>query len=553
MARKSKETMLAEKVKREQANSSYRAVAYIRLSNEDFRHKNNINTLYDQERFVTSYINVQGDLSLCEVFHDNGESGLSFQRPGFEAMIKGIRDGKYNCVVVKDLSRFGRNHLEAAYYIYKFFPQYNTRFIAINDDYDSLKGNKAIEDILLPIKNLINENYAREASRKIGISRRNTIDNGLFISAFAPFGYKKSKTRVGRLEIDEEVAPIVRQVFDMFVVQDMSTVEISRQLNDDGVISPAQYKVKNGISKNKRWANAVWNTHAVKIMLANPLYVGYLVLGKTRIDMYRNEPLRITKPEERNIVPNAHEAIVSAEVFEMAKRKLEKKKRGPTTEKKNVPYIFNNLYCGCCGTKLVKQYRIDSTGKVSLIFYSCPSDSRGKQTHCSFKKIYEDELSDVVFDSLQLYICMAVKNKKILLEGKSKTLKEFDEDITRYTHIIENIEVLRTNIFDDFVVNKISALEYNALVAGYDKKKEHYKELLKTTQEKRELFMDDMLERQSWINKLLQFEKEKRLTREMVDVLIQRINLLGDNKIDISYKFSNLFDDINLNGGVCVG
>ena len=166
MARKSKETMLVEKNKQEQITTMYRTAAYIRLSNEDFRHKGNVNILRDQEHFVTSYINAKGDLMLCDVFCDNGESGLSFQRPGFEAMIKGVVDGKYNCIVVKDLSRFGRNHLEAAYYIYKFFAKYNTRFIAINDDYDSLYGNNtALEDILLPSKNLINENYAREASR----------------------------------------------------------------------------------------------------------------------------------------------------------------------------------------------------------------------------------------------------------------------------------------------------------------------------------------------------------------------------------------------------
>ena len=297
----------------------------------------------------------------------------------------------------------------------------------------------------------------------------------------------------------------------------------------------------------------MWNTHTVKVMLANPLYIGYLVLGKTRVDMYRNEPLRITKQEERNIVPDAHEAIVSVEIFEMAQNKLEQKKRSPITEKRNIPYIFNNLYCGCCGTKLVKQYRLDSTGKVSLIFYSCPSDSRGKQTHCLFKKINEDELSEVVYKSLQLYICMAVKNKKELLDIKPKALKEYDENITRYTHIIENIEVLRTNIFDDFGDGKINGREYNALVAGYEEKQERYKQLLENLKIDREKYMNDRLERQSWVNKLLQFEKDNQLTKEMVDELIERINLSGQNRIEICYKFSNLFDDIMTNGGVCIG
>ena len=554
MARKSKETMLAEKNKQEQITTTYRTVAYIRLSNEDFRHKGNVNTLRDQEHFVTSYINTKGDLMLCDVFCDNGESGLSFQRPGFEAMIKGVVDGKYNCIVVKDLSRFGRNHLEAAYYIYKFFAQHNTRFIAINDDYDSLYGNNtALEDILLPIKNLINENYAREASRKVGISRRNTIDKGLFISAFAPFGYKKSETKVGRLEIDEEVAPIVRRVFDMFAIQDMSIVEISRQLNDERVISPAQYKIKNGISKNRRWANAVWNTHTVKAILSNPLYVGYLVLGKTKIDMYRNEPLRITKQEERNVVPNAHDSIVSDEIFEMAQMKLEKSKRGPITNKMNIPYIFNNLYCGCCGAKLVKQYKKDKTGNISNIFYACPSDSRGKQTHCSFRKINEDELCEVVYGSLQFYICLAIKNKKIVLNPKSKVLTEYEEDITRCNEIIEDIDTLRSNLFDDFGTGKITSDEYNALTEVYREKQERYKNLLESLEFDRENYIKNRLERQSWFNKLLQFEKDNRLTKEIVDAFIERINLSGDDQIEICYKFSDIFEDIIKNGGVCIG
>ena len=554
MARKSKETMLAEKNKQEQITTTYRTVAYIRLSNEDFRHKGNVNTLRDQEHFVTSYINTKGDLMLCDVFCDNGESGLNFQRPGFEAMIKGVVDGKYNCIVVKDLSRFGRNHLEAAYYIYKFFAQHNTRFIAINDDYDSLYGNNtALEDILLPIKNLLNENYAREASRKVGISRRNTIDKGLFISAFAPFGYKKSETKVGRLEIDEEVAPIVRRVFDMFAIQDMSIVEISRQLNDERVISPAQYKIKNGISKNRRWANAVWNTHTVKAILSNPLYVGYLVLGKTKIDMYRNEPLRITKQEERNVVPNAHDSIVSDEIFEMAQMKLEKSKRGPITNKMNIPYIFNNLYCGCCGAKLVKQYKKDKSGNISNIFYACPSDSRGKQTHCSFRKINEDELCEVVYGSLQFYICLAIKNKKIVLNPKSKVLTEYEEEIARCNEIIEGIDTLRSNLFDDFGTGKITSDEYNALTEVYREKQDRYKKLLEILEIDKENYIKNRLGRQSWFNKLLQFEKDNHLTREIVDAFIERINLSGDNQIEICYKFSDIFEDIIKNGGVYIG
>ena len=148
---------------------------------------------------------------------------------------------------------------------------------------------------------------------------------------------------------------------------------------------------------------------------------------------------------------------------------------------------------------------------------------------------------------------MAVENKKDFLDIKPKALKEFDEDVTRYTHIIENIEVLRTRIFDDFGAGKITGLEYNTIVAEYDKKQERYKQMLETAKVKKEKYMNDRLERQGWVNKLLQFEKEDRLTKEMVDELIERINLSAHNHMEICYKFSNLFEDIMSNGGVCVG
>ena len=263
--------------------------------------------------------------------------------------------------------------------------------------------------------------------------------------------------------------------------------------------------------------------------------------------------VRITKPEERNIVPDAHESIVSDEIYEMAQKKLEKNKHGPRSEKRNIPYIFNNLYCGCCGTKLSKQYRLDRKENVDLIFYSCPSDSRGKQTHCIFKKINEEELCEVVYESLHLYICMAVRNKKVYLNKKTKVLKEYEEDISRYTHIIENIEVMRTKLFDDFGADKINGREYNTLVSNYEEKQEHYSKLLENLKIEKEKYLDEIIDRQNWINRLLKYEKSDHLTREMVDIFIERINLFSATKIEICYKFSDIFEDVMSNGGVYIG
>ena len=249
----------------------------------------------------------------------------------------------------------------------------------------------------------------------------------------------------------------------------------------------------------------------------------------------------------------AHAPIVSDEIFEKAQMKLEKNKRGPITKKINIPYIFNNLYCGCCGSKLVKQYKKDKSGNVSHIFYACPSDSRGKQTHCSFRKINEEELCEVVYSSLQFYICLAIKNKKIVLNPNSKVLTEYEEDIARCNEIIEGIDTLRSNLFDDFGTGKITSDEYNALTEVYREKQERYQKLLESLEIEREKHIKDRLEQLSWFHKLLQFEKDNRLTKEIVDTFIERINLSGDNQIEICYKFSDIFEDIIKNGGVYIG
>lgn len=557
MARKSKEAM-REKENRSILNRvcMYNTVGYTRLSGEDVRHTNNVNTLKDQKLIVSEYIEHQDDMLLCDMFSDNGVSGMNFNRPGFEAMIKGIKEGKYNCVVVKDLSRFGRNHIETTYYLYKFFPEHSVRFIAINDGYDSLYPDKVHEDIILPIKNLINENYAREVSRKVSISKRNNIEKGLFVQKYTPFGYKKSETKRGKLAVDETVAPTVKRIFNAFVNKDMSVISIARALNDAEVISPAKYKYDLGIAKCKSWENAVWSAETVRNILRNQVYIGSMVLGKSRTEMYKNEKTKMLERDKWTVIPDSHEAIISTELFNRAQEKLKSKSTGSVKKKHDVNYIFNNLYCGCCGLKLAKKYELNKSGNVSTILYYCPANVKGKQTGCSFKRIYQNRLKNIVFTSLRNYILSVDDIYEICCKAKQVKLNEIENSIKKYMYELDTLKSLQTKTFDEWMNGSIDDKEYKMILDSYiSKSKQCNVFLSEATQNKKEM-KRQLKKCKEWIDRLGSYKDEVELTKEMSDVFIDRIVFYNQKSLEIFFKFRDVFEDAQMaekSGGITIG
>lgn len=559
MARKSKEAMREkENMLNPNAGFQYDTVGYTRVSGEDIRHINNINTLKDQQLIVSEFIGNQSDLILRDMFFDNGVSGMSFNRPGFEEMIKCIKEGKYNCVVVKDLSRFGRNHIETAYYLYQFFPQYGVRFIAINDGYDSLNPGKADEDIILPIKNLINENYAREVSRKVSISKRNNIEKGLFVQKYTPFGYKKSETERGKLIVDEKVAPIVERIFHTFVNENMSMLSISRTLNEEGIISPAKYKYNSGVAKCKKWENAVWSVETVRNILHNQVYIGSMVLGKSRTEMYKNEKTKTLPQDEWTVIPNSHEAIIPIELFRLAQEKLSSRAGNCFAKKRDVEvdYIFNNLYCGCCGLKLVKKYELNKSKHISTILYYCPAHSKGKQTDCSFKRIYQNRLKEIVFILLRNYISSADDIYEKCCNAEQERLDEIEKSINTYTYKLNTLKHLQTTAFDELMTGSIDDKTYKTIMKSYTNRVEQCNiRLSEITQTKKEL-KREFKRCKEWVEKLIAYKDEIELTREMADVFVDKVVFYNQKSLEIFFKFSDVFGNIQVtepSGGITNG
>ena len=268
----------------EPAARIYKAAGYIRLSVEDGG-KPGADTLEGQKALIRGFISQQPDMELVGLFCDNGKTGTDFARPQFEQMMELVRRGKADCLVVKDLSRFGRNYKETGNYLERIFPFLGVRFVAINDAFDTLSAERTQEGYIVPLKNLINEVYSKDISRKSGTALQTKQLSGDFIGAWAPYGYDKDPANKNHLIVNEKTAPVVRQIF-RWRAEGVSVVQIGRRLNEAGIPSPSAYLYETGAVKTEKYKNAPWYTTTVKSILSRPVYLGHMVQGRKRQSFY---------------------------------------------------------------------------------------------------------------------------------------------------------------------------------------------------------------------------------------------------------------------------
>ena len=292
------------------------AAIYVRLSKDD-GDKEESDSISNQKELIKDYLKSKSEVQIVSVHVDDGFSGVDFNRPAFLEMMEEIRTGKVNCVVVKDLSRFGRNYIEAGKYIQKVFPFLGVRFIAINDHYDSAEGSSITDNIMIPFKNLINDSYCRDSSIKIRSQLEIKRKKGDFIGSFAAYGYRKAENEKHKLVIDEYAADIVRDIFK-WKLEGMSQQGIATRLNELGILSPLEYKRSLGQKYKTTFKvkqQALWSAVAVRRILTNELYLGVLEQGKRTTPNYKVKN-RVDRPKEEWVrVDNAHEPIITMELF----------------------------------------------------------------------------------------------------------------------------------------------------------------------------------------------------------------------------------------------
>lgn len=371
----------------------YQVAMYLRLSRED----KESNSISSQRTLIENFIQTQKDMKIYDIYVDDGWSGIHFNRPGFLSMMKAIEEGKVNCVIVKDLSRLGRDYIEVGKLIQKTFPAFFVRFIAINDNFDSLNADFNERDLMIPVKNFINDFYCRDISKKVRSSQKIKREKGEFIGSFPMYGYKRDEENRHHLVADKEATCIVKNIFQ-WKIEGYSPGAIAKKLNNLGVLSPYAYKKDKREHYFSGFVNGEktkWSQVTVRRILQDETYLGTLVQGKTGKINYKMKKTQAKDKKEWVRVPYMHDPLISREDFELVERLLLTDCRSPGKE--NPSYKFSGfLYCGDCREQMHRRKNPCKAG--DKIYYICGTYNRGKG--CSRHSISEEILEQKLLDQM---------------------------------------------------------------------------------------------------------------------------------------------------------
>ncbi len=455
-------------------------------------------------------------------------------------MIQDIKDNRINCVIVKDLSRFGRNYIEVGKYIERLFPLLGVRFIAINDSYDSADDTAASNNIIVPFKNLINDAYCRDISIKIRSHLEVKRKRGEFIGAFTVYGYMRGADK-NKLIVDSYAAGIVKEIFRM-KMDGMSQQAIADELNRMGVLSPAEYKKEQGSGYKavfQTHSKAKWSAMAVMRILTNEIYTGTLIQGKESSPNYKVKVRQKKPKEEWNRVENAHEAIISKADFEVISDILQKDTR-VSVGKSQVSLYSGFLVCADCGCSIVRKKAC--SGSMEYIYYVCSGNRKNKEV-CSNHRISENALNLAVTKTLRLhlkYLLDLQESIQYIRESSSHSdkVEVLVLQLGKRKEEIEKHKRLKLECYEDYKNGLISQEEYLLFKQGLENRIEETQKAVTELGKKKRLLLDGRYERESWLEELLT-NKDFEIKRSILVRFISRIFIYEDHRIEIIFRYQD--------------
>lgn len=508
----------------------YQVAIYIRLSKED-GDKEESNSVENQRVMLRHFVESQDDMIIYDEYVDDGYTGTNFERPDFKRMINDIILGNVNCVIVKDLSRFGRDYIETGYYIEKFFVDEEIRFISINDNIDN---DGAQYDMIMPIKNIFNQQYAVDISKKIQTSFKVKQKEGQFIGAFASYGYKKNPRNKNTLIIDEYAADVVRRVFEMYS-KGVGQIRIANILNEEGILCPSEYKKVNGLNyRNSKRLNSTnyWTYSTIHKMLSNEMYIGNMVQGKTKRRM--KGKAKYLPKEQWIVVKNTHPAIISDELWQRVQNKLKRNTKDIDFEN-DVSIFAGLLKCGDCGRALSKNKN------AGRLHYVCATYKCYGKGACGSHRVNQSVLEEVVLTDLNKII-KSIENLKSIVDKQKKNYETINEDnvkkkIDKYNLEIERINTNKNSAYNDYregLLSKEECVKYrydcDLKIKLLIQKRESLEKKIETK--------TDPLDSQ-WVKSLLKHNRVEKLDRTILNEMIDVIYVYEDRSIKIVYNFSN--------------
>ena len=558
---------LAKKVRSDTMKNEYSktesrhfyAAMYLRLSREDsdvgttadtgsagsaevtFRAESN--SIGSQRELIRSFIREQEDIELFDCYADDNYSGSNFERPEFKRMISDIRAGRVNCVIVKDLSRFGRDYIETGRYLDQVFPALGVRFIALTDRYDSFSADAGERNIVLPVKNFINDSYCRDISTKVksqlAIKRR----KGECLAAFAVYGYRKSAEDRNRLLVDDYAAGIVRRIF-AWKIEGMAVSAIAEKLNGLHILSPKEYKKSLGLNYRggfARGSDSRWSSPSVRRILTNEVYLGHMVQGRTERINYKVKKC-VEKPKEKWIrVENTHEPIISADDFTIVQNLLKADGR-ISPEKKEISPFMGLLFCGDCREQMVR--RVNRYKGTEKIYYICSTKNRGEG--CSRHSIEETVLKELTGTAIRRYANDFLDQEQLFAQAKEREANlqaviSYNKEIARLKKEQDKYYSLCAGLYEDLGTGVITREEFERLHGEFQRKAES----LSASEEKQEQLVREMFK--SGVlsaGRLASFKDSlelKEIDRHTLASLVKRIWVYEGKRIEIEFYFTDQY------------
>ena len=529
-------------------DKTYHAAIYLRLSQEDgdisVSDKNESNSISTQRDLIQAFLRKQADILYETEFCDDGYTGTNFDRPGFTDMMKAVREKRVDCIIVKDLSRFGRDYIESGKYIQKIFPMLGVRFIAINDGYDSADTENQSNDFVLPFKNLINDSYCRD----ISIKSRSNLDvkrrNGEFVGNFAVFGYMRSPDDKHKLIVDEEAAVVVCNIFN-WKQEGWNAQQIANHLNKLHFPSPMEYKRKCGHNYRTSFKTktvAQWSAVAVLRILKNPVYTGVLEQGKTTTPNYKVKT-RIVKDESKWArVENAHEAIITPAQFELVQTVL-----GIDTcraEGQDEIYPFSGMiYCADCQSPMI--HRTATAGGKKYQYYMCSGNKRDKDS-CTTHNIKCELVEKVVLATVQAHISMAIDIDNAMkrveaLNWEKREIRKIDAQISAMELDVEKFNNIKMELYEDLKSDLITKEEYHSFKNDYDIRIQSIRQQIAGLVSQRNAVEGGLTSVQGWFAQFRKYENIEKLTRLTIVSLIERVEINENKDIHVKFRHTDQF------------
>ena len=524
----------------------YRCAMYLRLSKEDESVAETSNSIINQEKMIHMYIDNHDDLVFKKKYVDDGVSGSGFDRPGFNKMMEDVDEGKIDCIIVKDLSRFGRNHYECDRYMQMIFPQKGIRFIAITDHYDSNNETSETDMFLIPIKNIMNDNYCRDMSVKIRTQLETKRKLGECVKNFAPYGYIKNPEDKHKLIIDEYAAFVVKEIFYM-KLKGYSINSIVDELNEMGIKSPSEYK-KTQNSKYtatlQRNSIAKWCTTEVRNILSDMIYCGSMVQGRITKPTFKCKKSKPVEKDMWTVVDNTHEAIIELPHFKVVERLLELETRIPPSQKMVYP-LSGMVRCGKCGGKMLRKVKGNKYGQYHYLICS----NKLNKT-CDMPMIPYNEAESVVLNALQFHIRSMLDVNYYLQNHDNSSITESINnilimDINEKKNEIRAIESSLCFLHDKHLSGVLGDAEYSRLRKIKTAMLDEAEESLELLRRKHETSQTVSNGNNSWMDIFKEYQNICVLKREAVALFVKNIVFSSDKAVEINFIYQTELEELN--------